>query len=162
MDVRIIISFLGGLITVLALVAGMVKPWRGLFLLWALGVSYGVLGLIPRLQAPYFALVIASAAALLLLVEKAGQSWRHKHREAVVTGEQLLLGSLTAFILAGIFLGPLWGMALGGGIGGLGAAYLHRQDSLTLMVWGLLAFVVRGVALLLTAVLLNGHILPHF
>lgn len=162
MDLRILTSFFGGLITIFALGAGIAKPWRGLFLLGALGAAYGVLGFIPQLEVLYFALTIALGAVLLATLDKLGRSWRRKHQEAIVAGEQLLLGSLTAFILAGIFLSPLWGITLGGAVGGLGAAYLHRQGNFTTAAWGLLPFVIRGIALLLPAILLNGRILTLF
>lgn len=162
MDYSYITFLPGGLLTALALAAGMLKPWRGLALLWLLGAAYGISGFAPQLEAGYFAVVIALGAILLAVLEQIRRYWRQRQSKAWSGFEQLLLGSFTVFILAGIFLGPSWGIALGGGLGGLGALFLQRYDSLASPGWALVLFLTRGAVLLLVAVFLNGRILAFF
>ncbi|CEP67255.1 Uncharacterized [Moorella glycerini] len=162
MDIPLAIPFLGGLTFTLALAAGMVRPWRGLLLLWAVGVIFGATGLVPGLSAPYVALATVGGAVTLMAAEEIARRWYRGHKEAVLAGKQLLTGSLAALLLAGIFLGPLWGMILAGGTGGLGAAYLARRHLLHELAAGLFLLCLRLGALFLTAVLLGGRLLGLF
>jgi hypothetical protein len=155
-------SLLGGLITGLALAAGMIKPWRGLALLLLMSILYVAAGLVPPLEGRYFALVFALGAVLLIIFTQLEQYWRRRHSKAVLGGKQLLLGSFTAFILAGIFLGPLWGLAVGSGIGGLGVVYLQGYHSLSALGWGLLVILLQGLVLLLIALFINTRVLAFF
>ncbi|QGP90769.1 hypothetical protein MGLY_00800 [Neomoorella glycerini] len=162
MDIRLAIPFLGGLTFTLALAIGMVRPWRGLLLLWAVGVIFGATGLVPGLAAPYVALATVVGAAALMAAEGIARRWYQGHKEAVLAGKQLLAGSLTALLLAGIFLGTLWGLILAGGTGSLGAAFFARRYSLSELVVGLFLPCLRLGALFLPAVLLGGRLLGLF
>ncbi|GAF24813.1 hypothetical protein MTY_0141 [Moorella thermoacetica Y72] len=155
------ISFLGGWSFILALAAGVVRPWRGLFLLWALGVFYGSTGLAPGLTPPYIAVVTAAGAGLLAAGEHLLARCR-RHGRRTITGGQLLLGSSSAFLLLGLFLGPLWGLVGGGGLGVLGAACFYRRDRLSGIVFGLIPLLLRCTGLLLMGFLLNGRLLGLF
>ncbi|APC08879.1 hypothetical protein [Neomoorella thermoacetica] len=155
------ISFLGGLSFSLALAAGVVRPWRGLFLLWALGVFYGSTGLAPGLTPPYIAVVTAAGAGFLAAGEHLLARCR-RHGRRTITGGQLLLGGSSAFLLLGLFLGPLWGLVGGGGLGVLGAACFYRRDRLPGIVFGLIPLLLRCTGLLLMGLLLNGRLLGLF
>ncbi|BCV21913.1 hypothetical protein [Moorella sp. Hama-1] len=156
------ISFLGGLTFILALAAGVVRPWRGLFLLWGLGVFYGSTGLVPGLTPLYVAIITVAGALLIAAGERLAGWWPESSRQALTTGGQLLLASSATLLLAGVFLGPLWGLATGGALGALGAAYLHRRYPLAATVIGLFPLILRGIALLLVGILFNGRLLGLF
>ncbi|OIQ61268.1 hypothetical protein MOTE_03440 [Moorella thermoacetica] len=156
------ISFLGGLSFILALAAGVVRPWRGLFLLWALGVFYGSTGLVPGITPPYIAAVTAAGAGFLAAGEHLAALYRRHCHQAAAAAGQLLLGSSSAFLLLGLFLGPLWGLAGGGLLGALGAACLYRRDRLPVIAYGLIPLLLRGTGLLLMGFLLNGRLLGFF
>ncbi|MGI9860162.1 hypothetical protein SDD30_02095 [Moorella naiadis] len=157
-----IISFLGGLGFTLALAAGLVRPWRGLFLLWALGVFYGLTGLAPGLTPPYVAVITVVGALLIATGERLARWWPASSREAVATSGQLLLAASATLLLAGVFLGPLWGLVSGGALGALGTAYLHRRYPLAAIASGLFPLILRGIALFLVVILLNGRLLGLF
>jgi hypothetical protein len=162
MDIRLAIPFLGGLTFILALAAGVVRPWRGLLFLWATGVIFGVTGLVPGLSASYATLATVGGTVALMAAEGIARHWYRGHKEAVLAGKQLLTGSLAALLLAGIFLGSLWGLLLAGGTGSLGAAYFARRHSLSELAVGLFLSCLRVGALFLPAVLLGGRLLGLF
>lgn len=156
------ISFLGGLTFVLALAAGMVRPWRCLFLLWALGVFYGSTGLAPGITPLYIAVSTTAAAGLLAAGEYLHARCRRGDYRTVTAGGKLLLGSSSAFLLLGLFLGPLWGLVGGGGLGVLGTACLYKRERLPGILSGLFPLFLRGISLLLLGFLLNGRLLGLF
>ncbi|KYH32352.1 hypothetical protein [Neomoorella mulderi] len=162
MDIHLAISFLGGLTFTLAMAAGVVRPERGLLLLWAAGVILGATGLVPGLSAPYVALATVGGTVALMAAEGVARRWYRRHKESVLAGKQLLTGSLAALVMAGIFLGPLWGLFLAGSTGSLGAAYFSRRHLLHELAAGLFLPGLRLGALFLTAVLLGGRLLGLF
>ncbi|WP_258359947.1 hypothetical protein [Moorella sulfitireducens (nom. illeg.)] len=162
MDTRLAIPFLGGLTFILALGAGVIQPWRGLLLLWAAGLIFGATGLVRELSASYVTLVTIVGAVALMATEGITRPWYRGHKEAVLAGKQLLAGCLTVLLLAGIFLGPLWGLLLAGSTGSLGAAYISRRHSLAGLARGLFLLCIRVGALLLPAALLGGRLLGLF
>jgi hypothetical protein len=162
MDSHLAVSFVGGFTFSLALAAGMVRPWRGLLLLWVAGVLLGASGMVPGFSPSFVALAAVAGAAALMIAEIAGRYWYRRYKEAILAARQVLAGSLTALILAGIFLSTLWGLLLGGGTGGVGAVYLARRYSLARLAAGLLLPFLRVVALCLPSVLLQGRLLGFF
>ncbi|MDN5345037.1 MAG: hypothetical protein PWQ18_1151 [Clostridia bacterium] len=162
MEPRLILYFLGGLIFCVALVAGLVRPWRGLVLIWASGVIFGMTGLVPGLTPPYVASATILGSAALAAGERATRRWFGRYGEATRAGVQILLGALTALLVGGIFLGPLWGLALAGGAGGLAAVQLTRLHSLPEAATALWRPGLRLGALLIPAALLGGRLLGLF
>lgn len=155
-------SFLDGLSLILALAAGIVRPWRGLFLLWALGVFYGSTGLAPGLTPPYVAVITVAGAFFIAAGERLAGWWPEGSRQALATGGQLLLASSATLLLVGALLGPLGGLVTGGALGALGAAYLHRRYRFPNLIIGLFPLIIRGIALFLVGILLNGRLLGLF
>ncbi len=162
MDLRLILSFLGGLTFTIALAAGVVRPWRGLVLIWAAGVLGGASGLVPGLTPPYVAAATVLGAAALAAVEGAARRWLQARREAVLAGEQMLLGMITVLLAGGILLGTTMGLALTGAIAGLGMARLVRRHFLPDLAVVLMLPGLRLAVLMLPAVLLGGRLLGLF
>jgi len=157
-------SFGGGLSLILALAAGIVRPWRGLFLLWALGVFYGTSGLAPGLTPPYVAAITVAGALSIVAGERLAGWWQgqEQFRQAPLTGGQLLLGSSSALLLGGVFLGPLGGLVIGGALGALGTAYLYRRNQLPGIAFSLFPLILREMGLFLVGILLNVRLLGLF
>ncbi|WP_338823449.1 hypothetical protein MHOCP_16450 [Moorella humiferrea] len=159
----LIILFVGGLTCALALAVGMLRPWRGLLLLWTSGVILAVEGPVPGLSVAYVTMAAAVGTVALLACELITRHWYRRYEDAIQAGKQWLTCTLAALLSAGVFLGPLWGVLLAGVAGTLGGACFATRRHLTAgLARGVFFLCMRGAALLITAALLTGRLLGLF
>lgn len=159
----LIILFVGGLTCALALAVGMLRPWRGLLLLWISGAALGLFGRVPGLSIAYVTGSVVMGGAALLVDELIMRRWNSSHEDALQAGKKLMTCTLAALIAAGVFLGPLWGVLVAGIVGTMGGTYFTDVGQpASGLTRGVFYLGIRGAALLITAALLTGRLLGLF